>query len=89
MLQKNRKNQPDSWPKWHGRDIEVEFIGSVRENVCTIDDISDCPKEIHAKMFINKKPVQFQIDCGALLVIVLEVLIDGYEVMPTTKTLIM
>ena len=70
-------------------DSDVEFIGSVRENVCTIDDISDCPKEIHAKMFINKKPVQFQIDCGASINILPEVFIDGHEVTPTAKTLIM
>ena len=61
----------------------------MREKICTIDDISDCPKEIHAKMFINKKPVEFQIDCGSSINILPEVFIDGHEITPTTKTLIM
>ena len=80
------ENDPDS-----DSDSDPDFIGSVRidnENVCAVDD-STFPKEIHAQMLINKKPVSFQIDCGASINILPKTFLDGHEVQPTTKTLLM
>lgn len=72
-------------------DSEAEFIASVQlqESVCSVDDSLDYPKEIHAKMLIDKKPIRFQIDCGASINILPEMFIDGHDVTPTTKTLVM
>jgi len=69
-------------------DIE-HLIGSMTTNVCSVSDDPEYPREIHARMIINRKPVSFQLDCGASINILPEMFVGDHEVTPTTKTLIM
>ena len=58
-------------------------------NVIKIDSVNTNDKEVHAEMLIDKKPVKFQLDCGAPVNLLPIKYIGNREIIPCERTLVM
>lgn len=75
-------------------DEDTDYIAGIAvesANVCSVEpsDKNYLPKEIYSEILIDDRPIKFQVDCGLLINILPKEVVANYNLVPTSKTLIM